>query len=69
MSKQVRNYARKAENFNRPVSFYPHTRAVLGGGSNWQLVRAGFWRQMDNQRTTTSSMRKAGLHRKYMFMA
>ena len=29
-------------------------RAVLGGGSNWQLVRAGFWRQVDNQRTATS---------------
>ena len=33
------------------------------------LVRTGFWRQMDNQRTAKSSMRKAGLHHKCILMA
>ena len=28
-------------------------RTVLGGGSKRQLVRTGFWRQMDNRRTAT----------------
>ena len=44
-------------------------RTVLGGGSKRQLVRTGFWRQMDNQRTAKSSMRKAGLHHKCILMA
>ena len=33
-------------------------RFWVGGGSKRQLVRTGFWRQMDNRRTATSSMRK-----------
>ena len=33
-------------------------RTVLGGGSKRQLVRTGFWRQMDNQRMAAGSMRK-----------
>jgi hypothetical protein len=44
-------------------------RAVLGGGSKRQLVRTGFWRQMDNQQTATSSMRQAGLHHNCIVMA
>ena len=43
----------------------PRTR----GDAKRQLVRAGFWRQMDNQRTASSSMRKAGLHHKCILMA
>ena len=44
-------------------------RTVLGGGSKRQLVRTGFWRQMDNQRMAANSMRKAGLHQNCILMA
>ena len=39
------------------------------GDAKRLLVRTGFWRQMDNQRTAKSSMREAGLHHKCILMA
>ena len=48
----------------------PRTRGdAFGCATAGLLVRTGFWRQMDNQRTAKSSMRKAGLHHKCILMA